>query len=379
MAAEDAVPAHVSDRARALHERAMVWDAHCDSLQRVIVDQVDLGVAGSGQCDLPSWRAGGVKAQVFAVWVDTIYAPDHAARRALEQVAAFHQFLARYPGEVGLALSGADVRRLAAQGRLAALLAIEGGVAIQGDLALLGTYARLGATSMTLTHSASLDWVDSSTDAPRAHGLSPFGREVIAEMNRLRMLVDLSHVSDAVVEQVTALSTAPVIASHSSAKAICDHPRNLTDALARAIADTGGVVGVNFVDEILDQATYDRVTAGRGSVLTRLNEPTRYRPEELDRAAAERLRGFFAAPGPRPPFERIIDHVLHLVRVVGADHVGIGADMDACRIPLPEGFDSARDYPKLTDALCRRGLTDDEVEKIMGGNFLRVFEAVRGA
>jgi membrane dipeptidase len=368
----------IATRAMALHQRAMVWDAHCDSLQRVVVDNVDLGQASDAQGDLPAWRAGGVKAQVFAVWVDTIYAPAHAARRALEQIAAFHQFLARYPDQVGLAMTGADVRRLAADGKLAALLAIEGGVAIQNDLGLLRTYARLGATSMTLTHSASIDWVDSSTDVARNGGLNELGREVIAEMNRLRMLVDLSHVSDATVAQAVRLSKAPVIASHSSSKTICQHPRNLTDELARAIADTGGVVGVNFVNEIVDQATYERASAGRGSVLTFLNQPTSYRVEELDQVAADRLRGFFLDQTNRPPFERIIEHILHLVKVIGADHVGIGADMDACRIPLPEGFDSARDYPKVTDALCRRGLSDAVVEKVMGGNFLRVFEAVRG-
>lgn len=368
----------ISDRARAIHGRAFVWDAHCDSLQRVIVEGADLGLPSDAQCDLSSWRAGGVKAQVFAVWVDTIYGSEHAARRAFEQIAAFHQFLARYPDQVGLAVTGADVRRLARQGRLAAILAMEGGLAIQDDLGLLRTYARLGATSMTLTHSASLDWVDSSTDVARSNGLSEFGREVIAEMNRLRMIVDVSHVSDPVIEQATKLSTAPVIASHSSAKMICNHPRNVTDVLARAIADTGGVVGVNFVNEIVDQASYDRVSAGRGSVLKILNEPTHYRPEELDRVAAERIRGFFLDQTHRPPFERIIEHIMHLVNVAGADHVGIGADMDACRIPLPDGFDSARDYPKLTDALCRKGLSDDQIEKIMGGNFLRVFEAVRG-
>jgi membrane dipeptidase len=356
----------------------MVWDAHCDSLQRVVVDGVDLGLASDAQCDLPSWRAGGVTAQVFAVWVDTIYGPAHAARRALEQIAAFHQFLARYPDQVGLALTGADVRRLAGQGKLAAMLAIEGGLAIENDLGLLRTYARLGATSMTLTHSASIDWADSSTDVVRSGGLSEFGREVIAEMNRLRMIVDLSHVSDATVAQAAGLSKAPVIASHSSSKAICRHPRNLTDELARAIADTGGVVGVNFVNEIADQASYERSLAKGDSVLSYLNRPTSYRPEELDRVAAERLHGFFADQTDRPPFDRIIEHILHLVNVIGADHVGLGADMDACRIPLPEGFDSARDYPKITDALCRRGLSDDVVEKVMGGNFLRVFEAVRG-
>ena len=268
------------------------------------------------------------------------------------------------------------MHRLAAEGKLAAMLALEGGVAIQNDLGLLASYARLGATSMTLTHSASLDWVDSSTDVARSNGLSPFGREVIAELNRLRMIVDLSHVSDAVVEQAAQLSTAPVIASHSSAKAICDHPRNLTDALARTIADTGGVVGVNFVNEIVDQACHDR-NAGRG-VLVQLNEPTHYRPDQLDRVAAERIRGFFMDQTHRPPFERIIQHIVHLVNAVGADHVGLGADMDACRIPLPEGFDGARDYPKITEALDRHGLSDDQIEKILGGNFLRVFEAVRG-
>lgn len=369
----------ISERARAIHDRAIVWDAHCDTLQRLVIDNVDLGLASTAQADLPAWRAGGVKAQVFAVWVDTIYGSTHAARRALDQIAAFHQFLAKYPDQAGLAMTGADVRRLASEGKLAAILAIEGGLAIQNDLGLLRTYARLGATSMTLTHSASIDWADSSTDTARWGGLNDLGREVIAEMNRLRMVVDVSHVSDATIEQVVAQSTAPVIASHSSSKVVCNHPRNLTDALARAIAGTGGVIGINFVTEILDQAYYDHVTAGRRSVLTMLNEPTNYPPEDLDRIAAERLKTWFKDVAFRPPFERIIEHIVHLVNVAGVDHVGIGADLDSCVIPLPEGFDSVRDYPKLTEALCRKGFSDPDIEKIMGGNFLRVFELVRGA
>jgi membrane dipeptidase len=198
-------------------------------------------------------------------------------------------------------------------------------------------------------------------------------------MNRLRMLVDLSHVSDAVIEQVVTLSTAPVIASHSSARAICDHPRNLTDRLARAIADTGGVIGVNFVNEIIDQAYYDHVRQGTGSVLTLLNQPTRIPPADLDRAAAQRLHGWFQDVPFRPPLERVFEHIEHLVTIAGIDHVGIGADMDACRIPLPKGFDSVRDFPRITDGLSRRGMSDDGIEKVMGGNFLRVFETVRGA
>ncbi len=364
-------------RTRALHDRALVWDAHCDTLQRLVVDDVDLGLPSQAQADLPAWHAGGVDVQVFAVWVDTIYGSDHATRRAFEQIAAFYKFLSAYPDQVGLATTAAEVRRVVGQGKLAAVLAIEGGLAIQNDLGVLRSFARLGATSMTLTHSASLDWVDSSTDAPRSHGLSAFGREVIAEMNRLRMIVDLSHVSDPVIEQVVELSTAPVIASHSSAKSICAHPRNLTDRLARAIADTGGVVGVNFVNEIIDQAYYDQL-GKHGSVLAMLNQPTRIPPDQLDRAAAERLRGWFQDDVARPPFERVLEHVEHLVRVAGIDHVGIGADMDACRIPLPAGFDSVRDFPMITDGLSRRGMSDDAVEKVMGGNFLRVFGEVRG-
>lgn len=364
-------------RAQAIHDRTIVWDAHCDTLQRVVIDHVDLGVASTAQADLPAWRAGGVRAQVFAVWVDTLYGPDHAARRAFQQIAAFHQLLARYPGQVELALTGADVRRIAGSGRLAAMLAIEGGLAIQNDLGLLRAYAQLGATSMTLTHSASIDWVDSSTDVERWGGLTEFGREVLAEMQRLRMLVDLSHVSDKTVEQAVRLVKGPLIASHSSPRALANHPRNLPDHLARAIADTGGCIGVNFYSEFLDQGCID-ANASRPGLLAVLNQPTTYRPEEMDQAAAERVRGAFAGHHVRPPFERILEAIDHLVQVAGVEHVGIGGDLDAAMIPVPQGIDSVRDYPRITEGLERRGYSDDDIERIMGGNFLRVFTEVRG-
>lgn len=371
-------PITISDRARAVYQRSIVWDAHCDSLQRVVIDNVDLGIASNAQADLPAWLEGGVKAQVFAVWVDTIYGPHYAARRALEQIAAFHQFLAKYPNQVGLATTAAEVRRLAAQGKLAAILAIEGGLAIENDLGLLGTYARLGATSMTLTHSASIDWADSSTDVARWGGLTDFGRQVIAEMNRLKLIVDLSHVSDQTVEQAVAVSSEPVIASHSSSHALSNHPRNLTDRLVKLIADTGGVIGVNFYNEMIDQEYCDYMARKAASVLTALNVPTNYRPDELDRAAAHRLHSFFHDIPFRPKFDRILDHIDHLVNVAGVDHVGIGADLDSCIIPTPEEIDTVRDYPKLAEGLVQRGYSDDAIEKILGENFLRVFRAVRG-
>src|SRR5262245_1082872 len=185
----------VTNATREIHQRALVFDAHIDTLQRVLIDRVDLGGRTDGQADLIRWKAGGIDSQVFAVWVDTIFVPHHAARRALQQIDAFHEMLDRNHERIELARTATDVRRIVNDGKLAALLAIEGGAAIQNDLALLRTFHRLGASSMTLTHSAATDWADSSTDAPRHDGLSDFGRDVIREMNRLRMVVDVSHVS----------------------------------------------------------------------------------------------------------------------------------------------------------------------------------------
>jgi membrane dipeptidase len=239
-------PSAPDARARELHQRALVWDAHMDSLCRAVVDDTDLGQRSAAQADLTRWREGNVRAQMLAVWVDTIYAPHHAARRALQQIDLFHRLLEKYPDQVELALSAADVRRIAGEGKLALMLAIEGGVAIQNDLSLLRTYARLGATSMTLTHTATIDWVDSSTDVARWGGLTEFGREVIREMNRLRMMVDVSHVSDDTIRQCLELSSQPIIASHSSCRALAGHQRNLPDELIRGIARKGGVVGINF-------------------------------------------------------------------------------------------------------------------------------------
>ena len=275
-----------SPRARALHEASLVWDAHMDSLMRVLAGE-DLGVRTEGQADLVRWREGGVDVQVFAVWVDTVYGRHHAARRALQQIDGFHRLLEANPDRVGLARSATDIARLRGEGKLAAVLAIEGGIAIQNDLALLRTFHRLGATSMTLTHSASLDWADSSTDAARCGGLSAFGREVIREMHRLRMLVDVSHVSDDCIRDVLDLSDAPIIASHSSCKAISNHPRNLSDAMLRTIAAAGGVVGINFYSQFLDQAYSDEMGRRSVDLLAMLNAPPPLDPDALDAYADE--------------------------------------------------------------------------------------------
>jgi len=356
----------------------MVFDAHCDSLQRVLIDGADLGRHPAGQADFRRWKKGGFGVQVFAIWVDTYYVPYHAVRRSLQQFDALYNTLERHPDKVALARNGSEARAIQRKGKLAALVSIEGGDAIQKDLGILRMYHRLGASSMTLTHSRTTDWCDSSTDTARWNGLNDFGREVIREMNRLRMLVDVSHISDDAVRAVLAASKRPVIASHSSCLALCSHPRNLPDDLIRAIAKKGGVVGINFYAEFLDQAYHDEMKRRHRDLLTSLNRPPVLPPEELDRAAAERMRTFFSERLPSPPFERIYEHIDHAVDVAGVDHVGIGADLDSGPIPTPEGFDDVASYATLAKGLSKRGYSDRDVKKIMGGNFLRVWTDVCG-
>jgi len=349
-----------------------------DSLQRVLIDGVDLGRKGDAQADLVRWQEGGVDVQVFAVWVDTVYGKHHAARRSLQQIDAFHTLLETYPDRIELARTADDIRRIVGLGKLAALLAIEGGLSIQNDLSLLRTYHRLGATSMTLTHSATIDWADSSTDTARWGGLNDLGREVIREMNRLRMVVDVSHVSDDTVRAVLDVSSAPIIASHSSVRALCDHPRNLPDTLIRSIADAGGVIGINFYAGFLCQQYNERFKAAHKDLLKALNEPHDLAPDELDEFAANRIRTFWGVSLPRPAFDRIAEHIDYIVQLAGVDHVGIGSDLDSGPIPTPEGLDTVSDYPRITEALLKRGYATRDIEQILGGNFLRVFEAVTG-
>ncbi|MGH9897418.1 MAG: dipeptidase, partial [Pyrinomonadaceae bacterium] len=269
-----------------------------------------------------------------------------------------------------------DVERIVAAGKLAALMGIEGGHAIQNDLALLRMFHRLGVTYMTLTHANTNDWADSSTDTRRWGGLNDFGRQVVREMNRIGMIVDVSHVSEETVMDVLEVTTKPVIASHSSCFALSDHPRNLSDDALRAIARNGGVVGMNFYAEFLDQTYRDQVKAMRKDVLSEFNQPQQVPPEKLDELAARRL-SLLDDPGiPHPPFARILDHIDHAVKVAGIDHVGIGSDLDV--ITAPEGMKDVADFPKITRGLLERGYKEDEIRKILGGNFLRVLKQVTG-
>ncbi len=364
-----------------LHASALVLDAHTDTLQRPVMDGVDLSVRSSDEtmaerADLPRYAEGGVDAQIFAVWVDTIYLPHHAARRALQQIDAFHRVLEKHPDRVGLARTGQDVRELAAAGRFAMLLSIEGGDAIQNDTGILRAYHRLGACSMTLCHSRTTDWVDSSTDEPRWNGLNDFGRDVIAEMNRLGMAVDVSHTSDQAVRDVLDASERPVIASHSNCRELCDHARNLSDDLIKSIAERGGVIGINFYSAFVDQTYLDAYRDTHEDGLAAMNKPVEVPAEDLDRMARERLYGHAVRDVPRPPFESLLDQIDRMVDVAGIDHVGLGSDLDVPYLSTPEGFDDVTHFPRITRGLLDRGHAAADIEKILGTNFLRVLDEV---
>jgi membrane dipeptidase len=369
----------IVERAAALHQRALVWDAHMDTLHRALVEGHDISRRSGADADLDRWEAGGVNVQVLALWVDTIYLPHHGMRRALNQLDVFYRLADAHPHRVELARTAADVRRITGEGRLAALLALEGGAVFNDDLAQLRALHRLGVMSVTLTHSASTTWADSSTDEPRWRGLNELGRTVIREMNRLGMVVDVSHVSDDTVADALETSRAPIIASHSNARALCDHPRNLSDALIRDIAAGGGVIGVNFYPPFLDDGARRAMEGGAGDLLRFLNRPVQVTPESLDDEAARRSEAFHAADGiPAVPLERLVDHIHHIAQLAGVDHVGLGSDMDGINA-FPEGLRTADDFPRITEALLRRGYADQDVMKILGGNFLRVLEDVQAA
>lgn len=370
--------------ADSLHREAIVLDAHTDSLQRVLASGHDLGERSERdplieRADFPRYREGGVNAQIFAVWVDTIFLPDHGVRRAFQQIDAFYRMLDAHPEAVALAHGRADVEAAAAAGKLAALLSIEGGDAIGGDLGILRIFHRLGACSMTLCHSRTTDWVDSSTDAPRWDGLNDFGVDVLREMNRLGMAIDVSHASDAAVRQAIEVSRAPIIASHSNCRALCDHPRNLSDELLAAVAACGGVVGVNFYSGFLDQAYRDLFLETYGDVFTGFNQPTSVPSEELEDLARDRLYQIGKDSLPRPPFATLLDQIDHAVAVAGIDHVGLGGDLDLPHMSTPAGLDDVTAYPLITTGLMDRGYSEEAIRKILGENFLRVLDDVQSA
>ena len=361
----------ISERARKIHAAGLLFDGHNDLPWRLRVEgdftlkKFDLSRRlDSGQTDIPRLREGGVKAQFWSVYIPSEH-PD-PARTVTEQIDLVHRLVERYPDALELAYTAADVERIAAAGKIASLIGIEGGVAIENNLAQLRAFHVLGARYMTLTHNTTLDWADAATDTPKHNGLTPFGERVVKEMNRLGMLVDISHVSPATMADALRVSRAPIIASHSSAFAICPSPRNVPDDILMLVTQNGGVIMVNFYSGFIVPESGRRMRAMIEELRAKYQDP-----EQRTKA----MEAWFRSEGARlsrGTFRDVADHIDHIVKVAGIDHVGIGSDFDGITM-WPVGLEDVASYPRLTDELLRRGYSEADVHKILGGNVLRAF------
>lgn len=325
--------------------------------------------------DIVRLRKGLVGGQFWSVWVPVDVAGAQAVQITLEQIDLVKRLAARYPADLEIAYTAADVRRIHRAGRIASLIGIEGGHQINDSLGVLRQMYELGARYMTLTHVRTTGWADAATDAPRHHGLTPFGEEVVREMNRLGMLVDLSHVSPDTMRAALAVTRAPVIFSHSSARALVDHPRNVPDDVLELVAANGGVVMVNFAPSYVSEARR-RWEADRDAELARYDSPPYggLYIGQPDRAKAALAAWEREHPKPAVTLEQVADHIEHVRGVAGIDHVGIGSDFDG--IPeAPRGLEAVDKYPALLAELMRRGWSDAEVAKLAGENLLRVMAA----
>lgn len=369
----------VSDKARKLHFSSIVVDTHDDTTQRFLDGKFDLGErTNTGSIDIPRMKEGGLSAIFFSIWIPSKITGPEATRRALQQIDAVREQVRKHPRDLVLATTAAEIREAKKKGQIAVLMGVEGGHMINSDLANLRKFAEFGVRYMTLTHSGNDEWADSSTDKAAHNGLTDFGKDVVREMNRLGMMVDISHVSDKTFADALAVSKAPVIASHSSCRAICDAPRNMTDDMMKALAAKGGVVQINYHVGFLSQEFRDAEKAdpkineeiGK-EVNTRCGDNEACQLLEGDKLTREAVE---KGKLPRVGYEKIIEHIDHAVKVAGADHVGLGSDFDGANMPY--GMEDATRLPYITEALLNKGYSESDVRKILGENTLRVMSEV---
>ncbi len=360
-------------------------DSHCDA-PLMLAKGADFGRRVEQGCtpgrfpvthvDFPRMKKGGVNGSFFAIYTSNALSPDQATRRAFELISKVYDAVEQNPSRAALATTPAQARYNARNGLISIFLGMENGAPIQRDLSLLRMFNRLGVTYLTLTHARSNEICDSCTSSePRWGGVSPFGREVIAEMNRLGMMVDVSHISDASFWDVLKYSKAPVIASHSCCRALCDHPRNLTDEMIVALAEKGGVVQVNFYPSFLDKAYGEKVSA---LIDAEEDAQAQWLGNPSDPVLQQRLQAAVTALNavPRPSYRKIVDHIDHVVRLVGVKHVGLGSDFDGIET-CPDGLEDIGKMQRIIIELRKRGYAEQDIRHIAGGNFLRVMEQVQ--
>jgi len=380
LAAFVALPAFAQDdylaRAKKLATEYIGIDTHIDTAQRVLFAKEDLTKRSTrGHVDIPRLREGGVRAPFFALWIPTYYKGGEAVRRTLDFRDAMQTQVDAHSDQMELAASAADIERIVRSGKIAVVLTAEGGHQIGNDLAVLRQYRRMSIMAMTLSHFRNNEWADSSTDKPVHNGLTEFGKQVVREMNRIGMIVDVSHISDKAFYDTLAVTSKPVILSHSSCRALSDVPRNVTDDMLRALAKNGGVIGINFGEGFLspkDAETLKKAVASIG-----FQEPTMTGKALDDHAAKEFEKDMIPAKTVFATIDDAVAHIDHAVKIAGIDHVGIGSDFDGITGP-PKGLEDISKMTHLVAALLKKGYKDEDIKKIMGGNTLRVIRAVVG-
>jgi membrane dipeptidase len=367
----------ITERAHKLHFASIVLDTHDDTTQRFFSKDYDLGKQNpDGHVDIPRMREGGMNAIFFSIWIDGRITGPPAVQKALDQIDAVRENVQKYSKDMVLARTADDVRHAHAQGKIAALMGVEGGHMIGNDIRIVRIFADLGVRYMTLSHFYNDEWADSSTDKPAHNGLTDFGKDIVREMNRQGILVDISHVSDKTFYDALEVSKAPLLASHSSCRALCNHVRDMSDDMIKALAAKGGVIQINYEKSFIDQAYKDAYDKETGGVVEHMSELTKNcnNDEACISREMAKVQQKLTAEGklPHVSWERIIDHIDHAVKLVGAEHVGLGSDFDGA--DMPEGMEDCSKLPKITEALLRKGYSEGDIRKILGENTLRVME-----
>ncbi len=367
-----------ADHARQLHFSSIVLDTHADTTQFFFAKDYDFAQRNTGgsQVDIPRMREGGLNALFLSIFIDASIMGPPAVQKALDQIDAIRTAVRDHPADLVLATSAEDIRRAHSQNKIAILMGIEGGHMIGNDTRLIRIYSALGVRYMTLAHFLNNEWADSSTDKPAHNGLTDFGKDVVREMNRQGILIDISHVSDKTFYDALEVSKVPLIASHSSVRAISNHPRNMSDDMIKALAANGGVIQINYELNYLSDEYRKAYEANAGEV-SKADEVFKKECSDdflcISKAQQRQLQKLKAeGKVPRVSWEAIIEHIDHVAKLVGPDHVGLGSDFDGA--DMPDGLEDCSKLPKITEALVRKGYSDADIQNILGGNMLRVLE-----
>ncbi len=354
----------IARRSHSLHFSSIVVDTHVDTTMRLREPEWDFSRTHTdGHADLPRIKKGGLNTVFFSIFMPGTITGDKAVHDSFDRIASIYRVVENLSSEMALCTTVAEIRKARSQGKIAALMGMEGGHMINNRLSVLGMYARLGIRYLTLTHSVNTEWADSSNDEPRFGGLTEFGKKIVKRLNHLGIMVDISHVSDETFWDTLETSEAPLIASHSSCRALSPHRRNMSDRMIAALSAKGGVIQITFVDQFLDNVPFQAWE--KRQLRQQISEEGNAGHPDLQDHGEER---------PKVGWEKILDHIDHAVEVAGVDHVGLGSDFDGAT--MPQGMDDATYLPKITDGLLRRGYSEDNIRKILGENTLRLLGEV---